>query len=86
MKFCFYSRFEKYTSNVGSQQYATVGFATVYQYYAYPRHARPRIAQVLVLPPFQGLGTGAELLSAIYREYIGRSEVKDITGETRSSS
>lgn len=82
----YFNMFEKYTSNVGSHQYATVGFATVYQYYAYPRHARPRIAQVLVLPPFQGLGAGAELLSAIYREYIGRNEVKDITVEDPSVS
>ncbi|XP_012263999.1 histone acetyltransferase type B catalytic subunit [Athalia rosae] len=80
----YFNMFEKYTSTVGSYQYATVGFATVYQYYAYPRHARPRIAQVLVLPPFQGHGVGAQLLSAIYREYVGRSEVKDITVEDPS--
>lgn len=67
----------------GSVRYATVGFATVYQYYAYPHHTRPRIAQVLILPPFQNIGLGAQLLRAIYADYIGRSEVKDITGKFR---
>ncbi|XP_046480179.1 histone acetyltransferase type B catalytic subunit [Neodiprion pinetum] len=82
----YFNIFEKYTPTVGSHRYATVGFATVYQYYAYPHHARPRIAQVLVLPPFQGLGIGAQLLSAIYRAYIGRNDVKDITVEDPSIS
>ncbi|XP_012276079.1 histone acetyltransferase type B catalytic subunit [Orussus abietinus] len=80
----YFNMFEKYTSNTGSTRYATIGFATVYQYYAYPRHTRPRIAQVLILPPFQNLGLGTHLLRAIYHEYIGRSEVKDITVEDPS--
>lgn len=61
-------------------RYATVGFATVYQYYAYPNHTRPRIAQILVLPPFQRLGLGAHLLRGIYRQYLGKESVRDITG------
>lgn len=69
----------------GTVRYATTGFATVYQYYAYPRHTRPRIAQVLILPPFQNMGLGAHLLHAIYREYIGRHEVIDITGKLKCS-
>lgn len=77
----FFIRFEKYTSTTGSTRYGTIGFATVYQYYAYPNHTRPRIAQILILPPFQSLGLGTELLKAIYREYVGRNEVKDITGK-----
>lgn len=65
---------------MGTTRYATIGFATVYQYYAYPQHIRPRIAQFLILPPFRRIGLGKYLLQAIYREYIGRREVKDITG------
>ncbi|XP_033217537.1 histone acetyltransferase type B catalytic subunit [Belonocnema kinseyi] len=80
----YFNMFERYVSASGSVRYATVGFATVYQYYAYPNHTRPRIAQVLILPPFQNIGLGAQLLRAIYADYIGRSEVKDITVEDPS--
>lgn len=79
--FLFLNRFEKYRSEDGIVRYATIGFATVYQYYAYPHHIRPRIAQVLILPPFQTIGLGTQLLRAIYHEYIGRNRVKDITGK-----
>ncbi|XP_051155616.1 histone acetyltransferase type B catalytic subunit [Leptopilina boulardi] len=77
----YFNMFERYLSPSGSVRYASVGFSTVYQYYAYPNHTRPRIAQILVLPPFQSNGLGAELLKAIYIHYIGRNEVKDITVE-----
>ncbi|CAG5099875.1 Similar to Hat1: Histone acetyltransferase type B catalytic subunit (Mus musculus) [Cotesia congregata] len=80
----YFNMFEKFTSTSGSVRYSTVGFATVYQYYAYPNHTRPRIAQILVLPPFQGLGLGANLLRAMYRQYIGDNQVKDITVEDPS--
>lgn len=82
----YFSMFEKYTGESGKTCYATVGFATVYQYYAYPRNTRPRIAQILVLPPYQRLGLGSHLLRAIYREYLGRNEVKDITVEDPSAA
>lgn len=42
--------------------YATVGYSTVYLYYAYPEHIRPRISQMLVLPPFQKLGIGSKMI------------------------
>ncbi|XP_053984696.1 histone acetyltransferase type B catalytic subunit isoform X1 [Hylaeus volcanicus] len=80
----YFNMFEKYHTADGSVRYATIGYATVYQYYAYPHHTRPRIAQVLILPPFQNMGLGAHLLNAIYREYIGRNQVKDITVEDPS--
>lgn len=70
---------------MGATRYGTVGFVTVYRYYAYPEHIRPRIAQVLILPPFQQMGLGTQLLQAIYREYVGMSEVKDITGNGNDS-
>ncbi|XP_076164935.1 histone acetyltransferase 1 [Ptiloglossa arizonensis] len=80
----YFNMFEKYHAADGSVHYGTIGYATVYQYYAYPHHTRPRIAQVLILPPFQNMGLGAHLLHAIYREYIGRNQVKDITVEDPS--
>ncbi|XP_012224331.1 histone acetyltransferase type B catalytic subunit [Linepithema humile] len=80
----YFNLFEKYTTPMGTTRYATVGFATVYRYYAYPQHIRPRIAQFLILPPFRRMGLGTHLLQTIYREYIGREEVKDITVESPS--
>lgn len=80
----YFNIFEKYTTSVGTSRYATIGFATVYRYYAYPQHIRPRIAQFLILPPFRRMGLGTHMLQAIYREYIARNEVKDITVESPS--
>ncbi|XP_058803109.1 histone acetyltransferase type B catalytic subunit [Phymastichus coffea] len=80
----YFNMFERYKNEDDSVHYATIGFATIYQYYAYPTHTRPRISQVLILPPFQKMGLGSHLLRAIYREYINRDEVKDITVEDPS--
>ncbi|XP_065309933.2 histone acetyltransferase type B catalytic subunit isoform X1 [Dermacentor albipictus] len=60
--------------------YPFVGYATVYRYYAYPTHIRPRISQMLVLPPYQKMGLGTELLQGVYNFYRDRSDVLDITG------
>jgi len=36
---------------------------------------------MLVLPPFQGAGLGAELLTAVFAYYRTKSEVTDIAGD-----
>lgn len=36
---------------------------------------------MLILPPFQGEGHGAQLLEAVHRFYCGLPKVQDITGE-----
>lgn len=58
-----------------------VGYATVYRYYAYPEHTRPRISQVIILPPFQKRNIGVHLLNTIYRYYCALPNVIDITVE-----
>lgn len=62
-------------------QYAFLGYMTVYKFYAYPANLRPRLSQVLILPPFQGKGHATELLQAFYRDFIHVPNVCDITGE-----
>ena len=42
--FCNF-RYEKYSLE-GETRYSIAGFATVYQYYAYPANIRPRVSQV----------------------------------------
>ncbi|XP_026497370.1 histone acetyltransferase type B catalytic subunit [Vanessa tameamea] len=80
----FFTVFEKYRSSEGSTRYATAAYTTVYRYYAYPQHTRPRISQVLTLPPFRKMGICAHLLQAIYSHYIIQPEVVDITVEDPS--
>lgn len=57
-----YCSYEKYVNSEGKTMYATVGYTTVFLYYAYPQHIRPRISQMLVLPPFQKLGIGSKMI------------------------
>ncbi len=42
------------------------GFATTFEFYAYPDRSRLRLSQLLVLPPYQGTGVGAALLEAVH--------------------
>ncbi|XP_069680649.1 histone acetyltransferase type B catalytic subunit [Periplaneta americana] len=79
----FFLVYEKYHLD-GNIRYAMAGYATVYEYYAYPDNIRPRISQMLVLPPFQRIGLGAQLLENIYKHYTCRSGVVDITVEDPS--
>ncbi|XP_056436306.1 histone acetyltransferase type B catalytic subunit [Gadus chalcogrammus] len=81
----FFLVFEKYNKD-GETLYATVGYMTVYNYYVYPDKTRPRVSQMLVLPPFQGEGHGAQLLEAVHRFYCTLPKVQDITAEDPSES
>uniref|UniRef100_A0A3P9NA05 Histone acetyltransferase type B catalytic subunit n=1 Tax=Poecilia reticulata TaxID=8081 RepID=A0A3P9NA05_POERE len=82
----FFLVFEKYNKD-GETLYATVGYMTVYNYYVYPDKTRPRVSsQMLILPPFQGEGHGAQLLEAVHRFYCSLSKVQDITAEDPSEN
>lgn len=78
------SSYEKYQTSEGKTAYATIGYTTVYLYYAYPQNTRPRISQMLVFPPFQGQGIGAQMIEAVYNKYRNDSKVIDITVEDPS--
>uniref|UniRef100_A0A0K8TT35 Histone acetyltransferase type B catalytic subunit n=1 Tax=Tabanus bromius TaxID=304241 RepID=A0A0K8TT35_TABBR len=77
--------YEKFKNVDGNTQFATVGYTTLYQYYAYPEHIRPRISQMLVLPPFQKMGIGAKFIESIYQYYKKNDKILDITVENPSS-
>ncbi|XP_070535512.1 histone acetyltransferase type B catalytic subunit-like isoform X2 [Ptychodera flava] len=79
----FYLLFEKFTVD-GAARYSIVGYSTVYKYYAYPNKIRPRVSQMLVLPPYQRQGHGAQLLETIYIDYRQDLDVLDITVEDPS--
>jgi len=76
--------YEKYKNNDGQWQYATAGYTTVYEYYAYPQNKRPRISQMLILPPFQKLGLATQMVETIYKFYQTQKNVVDITVEDPS--
>uniref|UniRef100_A0A6A7FMJ8 Histone acetyltransferase type B catalytic subunit n=2 Tax=Hirondellea gigas TaxID=1518452 RepID=A0A6A7FMJ8_9CRUS len=83
-KWRYFLVFEKYKSSDGASLYALAGFSTVYEFYGYPEHIRPRISQMLVLPPFQMMGVGSALLQAIYNKYIDDPKVLTIAVEDPS--
>ena len=60
-RFPFYS-YEKYKNKNGNWCYASVGYSTIYKYYAYPNNTRARLSQILILPPFQRLGIGTKMI------------------------
>ena len=82
-KWNYYVVYEKYRHDNG-YRYAFVGYMTVYNYYAYLLRIRPRISQVLVLPPFQRQGHGSQLLQCFYNHCYALPEVLDITVEDPS--
>ncbi|CAF1015982.1 unnamed protein product [Brachionus calyciflorus] len=70
---------------IGSEQrYATIGYLSVYNYYAYPDKTRSRVSQVLVMPTYQKQGHGAELLQAVYRDVCENPNIVDVTSESPS--
>lgn len=82
-KWNFYILFEKRKGAI-SVQYNFVGYMTVYHYYAYPNQFRPRISQMLILPPFQRHGHGGKLIETVNQQYMNNSEAVDITVEDPS--
>jgi GNAT superfamily N-acetyltransferase len=61
------------------------GFLCLYNFYAWPLSHRPRVAQVLVLPPLQGGGYGKALVAAAYHLARERYAI-DLTVSRRSRS
>lgn len=80
----FWNRYEKYTTSNGQTRYATIGYSTIYMYYAYPQNVRPRISQMLILPPYQGMGIGSQFIETIYNKFKDDPKVVDITVEDPS--
>ena len=79
----FFCVFEKYQTSKDEARWASVGYCSVYQYYAHPDKIRLRISQTMVLPPFQKLGVGTHLIEAIYKHFR-TPNVADITVEDPS--
>lgn len=70
----------------GTTYYLFAGYSTVYRYYAYPSNVRPRISQMLILPPYQKKGLGAQFLQTVYNCYVKNPSVIDVTVEDPSEA
>lgn len=85
-KWNYYILYEKYKTYEGDYMYAFIGYMTIYNYYAYPDKIRPRISQILLLPPFQCHGHGTVLLDTFYRQSWLDNMILDITVEDPSEN
>nr|XP_039264961.1 histone acetyltransferase type B catalytic subunit-like [Styela clava] len=85
-KWEYYTIFEKRSGNCGKCTYLFVGYCTVYNFYAYPEHIRPRISQFLILPPYQRQGHATEILDAIQKLFLTRENIRDICVEDPSEN
>ncbi|XP_050529877.1 histone acetyltransferase type B catalytic subunit [Daktulosphaira vitifoliae] len=81
-KWKIFMMYELFKNENGDQCYAPIGYCTIYEYYAYPDKIRPRISQMLILPPFQRKGLCAKLINSVYKYYSLKSDVIDITVES----
>lgn len=87
----FFMIFEKYNPSTSEDPEAIglstedrfyfAGYATVYRYYAYPDRTRPRVSQMLLLPPYRRNGLGTTMLQSIYDYYKKQPATLDITAE-----
>eukprot|EP00116_Pleurobrachia_bachei_P007345 sb/3467607/ len=80
-----YTLYERVTTG-GETTYRSMGFLTAYSFYNYPCRTRQRISQVLVLPPYQGSGHGARILSTMYNHVSADPGIYDITVEDPSEN
>jgi histone acetyltransferase 1 len=76
----------RHVRECGVSQYSLVAFASVYMFYCYPDRQRPRISQMLVLPQYQRIGHGAELLREVCSDLRMNPSTYDITVEDPSDS
>lgn len=77
---CVCCRFEKFEID-GKKRHAFAGFVSTYEFYCYPDNIRPRVSQMLIIPPFQGTGLGAKLLNEVFLYYRTESKVTDVSGK-----
>lgn len=65
----------------GGTYYSLAGYCSVCNFYCYPEQIRPRIAQIMLMPPYRRAGNGAKFLQSIYNDLRSNQKVHDITAE-----
>lgn len=77
----------KNTSSVANNneyRYLTIGYLSVYRYYAWPDKNRSRISQIMIFPRYQNAGHGAELTESVLRDVNQNPNMIDVTAESPS--
>ncbi|KAI8332482.1 acyl-CoA N-acyltransferase [Chlamydoabsidia padenii] len=69
-----------------STKYDFVGYCSAYPFYCWPDKTRMRISQFLILPPFQNMGHGGNLYETIYKLFLQRNDVVEMTVEDPNES
>lgn len=86
-KWLIFLLYEKQSRNY-QDHYCFIGYSTVYLYYWYSRefhdNSRARIAQFVILPPFQRNGHGGRFYDALYTYILSDSKIQEITVEDPS--
>jgi histone acetyltransferase 1 len=82
-QWCYYLLYEK-RSQGGQYRYITIGYLSVYKYYAYPDKIRSRISQVMTFPKYTNKGHGAQMVECVFRDACQNSQVIDVTAESPS--
>lgn len=80
-RWSYYITYQKYLDENQRVCYGFIGYSSVYMYYAYPEHLRPRIGHFLILPPFHKNGHGFQLLQAINNDFLPDPKVLEIVAE-----
>ena len=89
-RWVYYVIYEHWKNSDGNDCYSVVGYQTVYMYYAFhstiQEYTRPRISQVLILPPYQRQQHCVEMLKSFYNECMSNELIGDITVEDPSEN
>ncbi|KAG5519926.1 hypothetical protein PMAC_000203 [Pneumocystis sp. 'macacae'] len=88
LKWNIFLLYERRKSVNDNDYYHFIGYSTVYSYYWYSRESfdniRTRIAQFIILPPFQKQGHGGKFYDALYVYLLSDPRVQEITVEDPS--
>ena len=80
----FFIQYEKRKVSSSEVRYATMGFLSLYNYYAFPENIRSRVSQIMIWPQYQRHGHGAELVESAFRDACQNPRITDITAESPS--
>jgi len=61
--------------------YHFVGYSSLFPFYCFPDMVRMRLSQFVILPPYQRLGHGSALYSAIYNYVLSQPRIAELTVE-----
>ncbi|GMK58592.1 hypothetical protein CspeluHIS016_0600340 [Cutaneotrichosporon spelunceum] len=77
----FFTLFERRKRPSGGYSHHFVGYTSVYPFWHYPDQIRLRLSQFVILPPYEHLGHGSNLYSALFKYMLSRPDVAELTVE-----